>query len=181
MIRASVDSNLEQLAQTFVLIQSQLIDDSRPCWRKLGVRIRDHITGRFRDPLGAGLAPLADSTQRSKKMRWGYYKRAPGATPLPQGTALSFFWTGKAWNKAVGAEAFRVEPRQLTYDFGRNDAPRKRLEHMHFGGKHRPARPVYDLRTVEGLMRQTWDEWAEYVIGKFGGGGKFVLRWGEAT
>lgn len=131
-----------------------------PLWRTVGVKVREHIAERWITRYSS-LAPLHPTTIKAKERRWGYYARTPGrADYLRRGGAFGFWWTGKALGRALGPDAFRVTAAELIYDFGIRNQPRQRLEWMHFGGKGRAPRPIYDIAEVQAIA----DHWARDFV-----------------
>lgn len=133
-------------------------------WHTVGVKVQEHILERWTSGVG-GFSPLATSTIYAKAKRHGYYRRAPGsASFLRRHGQHAFWWTGKALGRALGEDAFHVGRKALVIDFGRNNEPRKNLERMHFGGKNRPARPVYDINKVTSIAQEWMDKYVERVL-----------------
>lgn len=145
----------ERLVEAYVTRLLAVLSDLRNVWYTVGLKVQEHIADRWVHGYGQ-IAPLATSTIYAKAKRFGYYAKRPGAADyLRRHGQHAFWWTGKALGRALGTDAFEAGRKTLTIDFGRDNEPRRNLERMHFGGKNRPARPVYDVDVVADIA-QTW-------------------------
>lgn len=136
----------------------------RVAWHTIGLKVQEHIAERWTSGY-SGLEPLATSTIYAKAKRFGYYRRSPGAgSYLRRAGQHAFWWTGRAMGRALGTDAFEAGAKTLTIDFGRDSEPRRNLERMHFGGKNRPARPVYDIAVVTEIAQEWLDRFVTSIV-----------------
>ncbi len=154
----------EQLVAAYTTRLLATLANLRTAWHTIGLKVQEHIAERWTSGYGS-LPVLATSTIYAKAKRFGYYRRAPGAAAyLRRAGQHAFWWTGKSMARALGPDAFEAGRRALTIDFGRDSEPRRNLERMHFGGKNRPARPVYDIDAVASIAQEWMDKFVEATI-----------------